>query len=280
MFIQNQNFGSPEQLQYNFQINGYVYPPHIHQFSELGYVISGELEVIINGRAMTAREGEFILIQPLHIHEYNSPSGCSAFICAFANSLFPELSTSDGKNIFRCSRGVEDYFITTIVNGELSGHPMPRESIESDAAHTESCFVDLSSPQMLMRIKSCFYAVFSEYELQNVSSDDKKRGDPMPDLLIWLSEHYTEPLKLADAAAYLGYSSNYLSHIIKRTSGMSFCEILGCLRIDCALKLLAKPHGRIIDLALDCGFQNERSFHRTFRRVTGKSPSEYLNGNI
>ncbi len=278
MFIQNQNFGSPEQLQYNFQMNGYVYPPHIHQFSELGYVISGELKVIINGRSMTAKEGEFILIQPLRIHEYNTPKGCRVFICAFANSLFPELSASDGKNIFKCGRSVEDYFKATIVNGELNGHPMPRDMIRADETRTDSCYIDLSSPQLLMRIKSCFYAVFSEYELQNDGADEKKRGNPMLDLLLWLNEHYTEPVKLMDAAACLGYSPNYLSHIIKRVSGMSFNDILGSLRIDHALKLLARPHARIIDVALDCGFSNERSFHRAFRRVTGKTPSEYLHG--
>ena len=31
----------------------------------------------------------------------------------------------------------------------------------------------------------------------------------------------------------------------------------------------------VIDIALECGYENERSFYRAFLRVTGMTPGEY-----
>jgi AraC family transcriptional regulator len=41
-----------------------------------------------------------------------------------------------------------------------------------------------------------------------------------------------------------------------------------------ALKLVEAPHTRLVDLALDCGFESQEAFTRAFRRTFGITPGE------
>ena len=47
------------------------------------------------------------------------------------------------------------------------------------------------------------------------------------------------------------------------------------LRIDEAKQLLRKPNAYIADVAYRCGFSDPKYFSRCFKKITGKSPSEY-----
>src|SRR5262245_28963788 len=47
------------------------------------------------------------------------------------------------------------------------------------------------------------------------------------------------------------------------------------LRVERGAFRLLLHDARLVDVALDCGFQNHETFIRAFRRVFGKTPSEY-----
>jgi AraC-like DNA-binding protein len=281
MFVQDKNFGPTDHLQYNFQLNRYDYPAHIHQFAEIGYVISGALDVIVNGQRQTANEGDFILIFPMQVHEYSTQNRCDAFISAIGNSLTPELISENsniiGKSaIFRCSDSVERYFCKTFIDGELNGIPMASAETQNQS-ETVSHFIDLRRPEMVCRIKSILYALIGEYLAGVTLVRDTVAHEAIAKVLLYMHEHYREDITLADVAAALGYSSNYLSHRIKKSCGMSFSVLLGSLRIERATRLLmSESKLRMIDIALECGFSNERSFHRTFKNITGLTPGEYI----
>lgn len=284
MFIQDKNFGPTDRLRYNFQIKCYDYPAHIHQYAEIGYVVSGSLDVIVNGSRETAKEGDFILIFPMQVHEYSTPEHCDALICAFGNSLTPEfLYGTDGMvgetAVFRCGASVERYFRSVFIDGELDGVPMEKPS-DPDKSDTVSHYVDLYPPESLFRVKSVLYALLDEY--LGVVKLTRRDGanEPLAKVLLYLNEHYTEDITLAEVASALGYSANYLSHRIKKASGMSFNVLLGNLRVEHAVRVMTGDgEKRMIDIALESGFSNERSFHRTFKSVTGFTPGEYLRKN-
>lgn len=284
MFVQNKNFGQSELLQFNYQLNGYDYPSHIHQFAEIGYVIDGGLDIIVNGQRVSAHAGDFIYIAPFHVHEYITPEYCDALICAFPNSLTPDFFTGfDGRSrasaLFCCRRGVEDYFRSVFIEGGLG--PVMNKLDRSVGNYTDTYYIPLGDPAMLFGIRSCFYAILGEF-MKNARPIGGADGtETLSRLLLWLEKHYAGPVRLTAAAAALGYSSNYLSHRIKKLSGMSFCELVSYLRVERAIGLLRENSSRrVIDVALDCGFANERGFHRAFRSVTGKTPGEYMRSQL
>jgi YesN/AraC family two-component response regulator len=92
---------------------------------------------------------------------------------------------------------------------------------------------------------------------------------------------YTEPeLTLAALAEKLDIHPNYLSQVINEKVGKSFYDYINALRVEEFKRLLEIPdNGKftMMSLAADCGFNSKSSFNKNFKKVTGQSPSEYLN---
>lgn len=57
--------------------------------------------------------------------------------------------------------------------------------------------------------------------------------------------------------------------------GTSFRDILDEVRFERAGALLSSPGNKIIDVALEVGYEDPSHFARAFRRMTGQSPREY-----
>ena len=81
------------------------------------------------------------------------------------------------------------------------------------------------------------------------------------------------PLKSVSDALFV--SPSYISKIFAQKLKYSFREYINSLRIHKAKALLADPNRRIVDVMMDCGFQNQSSFNRVFLEICGISPREY-----
>ena len=92
-------------------------------------------------------------------------------------------------------------------------------------------------------------------------------------VLMILERRFAEPdfsaQKLAVAAKL---SERYVNELLYE-AGASFTLRLNELRLRKAADLLARPEGRISDIAFDCGFNDLSYFNRCFRRRFGLTPS-------
>lgn len=266
MFVQSQNFGANDKLQFNFQLNSYNYPIHIHQFAEICYCINGEQDMTINGNKLTLCGGDFVFVSPMSIHGYQTPKQSNLVVMAFSAALIPEFPQKcDYLRNFR--KFDAQYFKYVFMENGLSTERFEEDGTED--ASTKSYYVDLSDASNLMRFKGAMYSLLSECTA--VVSGEDVDTDSLGKLLIWLGEHFTEDIDLSKAAYSLGYSKNYLSHRIKKFAGMSFPELLTNLRVERARELLQKGN-TVLDAALDSGFGSERNFYRAFKNVTGHTP--------
>jgi AraC-like DNA-binding protein len=87
-------------------------------------------------------------------------------------------------------------------------------------------------------------------------------------------------LSLSELASRLNTLPNYLSQVINDKEGKNFYDYINKLRIDEFKTLVSRPENRkytLLSLSFDCGFNSKSSFNKNFKKVTGQSPSEYLN---
>lgn len=91
----------------------------------------------------------------------------------------------------------------------------------------------------------------------------------------FIEEHQTEELALEDVAKAVNTSTFHFCKMFKRATGMTFTEYLALVRVGKAKKLLANPQMRISEVAFEAGFSSITHFNRTFRKLTGQSPTHF-----
>lgn len=83
-------------------------------------------------------------------------------------------------------------------------------------------------------------------------------------------------LRIGDVAAALGSNSTYVSACINGQYGSSFTDFVTEYRVNYACTLMrTRPGMKSAEVAMESGFSSERSFFRSFKAVTGLSPSEW-----
>ncbi|VUS83491.1 Right origin-binding protein [Klebsiella pasteurii] len=93
---------------------------------------------------------------------------------------------------------------------------------------------------------------------------------------LYIERHLDTPLSLETLSA-IAHSSPYHFHRqFSAYSGVPLYRYIQWLRLRRACWRLAfNPQEKIIDIALDAGFQNPESFSRAFRRAFAQSPSQF-----
>lgn len=91
-----------------------------------------------------------------------------------------------------------------------------------------------------------------------------------------LIDRYPEaPLTLDGMARDAGFSPYHFLRTFERLTGVTPHHYLVRARLRQAAIRLARYRGRILDLALDCGFGDVSNFNRAFRSEFGLSPRAY-----
>jgi len=80
------------------------------------------------------------------------------------------------------------------------------------------------------------------------------------------------------AAAALGVSEGFLSRAVQRDLGATFVEHRARTRVAHFLALVQRGRHNLLAAALDAGFGSYSQFYRTFSRVSGSRPRDYLRG--
>jgi len=83
--------------------------------------------------------------------------------------------------------------------------------------------------------------------------------------------------KIADE---LNLSKSHLSRLINTELDMSFPDLLNSLRVEEAKLYLTNPefaNYTLIAIGLEAGFNSKTTFNNTFKKITGKTPSEFKN---
>jgi AraC-like DNA-binding protein len=91
----------------------------------------------------------------------------------------------------------------------------------------------------------------------------------------FIEEHSAEELSLSKLAKAVNISSNHLSEKFKQVTGVNFVEYVARARFEKARDLLLDSNRRISEIAFAVGFQSLSQFNRVFKRLSGKSPTDF-----
>lgn len=95
-----------------------------------------------------------------------------------------------------------------------------------------------------------------------------------------LGSHYMDHISLQEEADKHHFSAAYLSRMVRKETGFSFISLLNSVRLTAAVQLMSDETVKIADIYSKTGFTDQKYFSQVFRRVFGKSPSEYRKENL
>jgi PAS domain S-box-containing protein len=112
------------------------------------------------------------------------------------------------------------------------------------------------------------------YDLRSPAAGDRHHAALQAAIEV-ARRRFADPLKVADLAAAAGVSTTQLERAMRRAVGMSPKQLLVRTRLDEAMNRLDDTELPIATIADDCGFYDQSSFTRQFRRAVGMTPGAY-----
>lgn len=110
-----------------------------------------------------------------------------------------------------------------------------------------------------------------------LSAADKQKINRYKQLISYIEIHYAEPVTLQQLADAVACNSQYLCRFFKEITGTSPIQYLISCRIEHACALLTDTTRPILEISMDCGFENVSYFIRKFKQQKGCTPKEYRN---
>lgn len=96
----------------------------------------------------------------------------------------------------------------------------------------------------------------------------------------YIDVHLNDTLSVQSIAEQFAFSPYYFHRLFTSIVGKSMIAYVRDRRIAYACKMLNETDQKVLDIALDLGFDSAQSFSRTFKAMTGMSPTEYRDRKI
>lgn len=107
-----------------------------------------------------------------------------------------------------------------------------------------------------------------------------KEYPPLEQAIEYIEKHLNESIGLREVSRETGYSYYHMTRLFASVLGESVSRYINRRRLYNASKQLIHTDRRVIDIALDCGFETPEAFSRAFKAAFGSSPVDYRKAGL
>lgn len=241
---------------------------HWHKRAEFVYIMDGQCLIRVGKQQRLCEPGDLAVIRSGEIHSLTDFH--LAYIYTFDPSMFSHfLPESRFPKSFISAEEQKKAGL----DGEIARlfHEIHREKMAEEP---------LCDPIMRADVLRLYSLLIRHFE-DDSARDEKSlaRRQQFQEALEFIADHYAEHITLADVAEIMNYTPSYVSTLFVSCAGVNFKTYLDNFRVKKAADLLCSTQQTITDIAIQCGYDNVRTFNNAFRRVTGQSPSQLRKNN-
>ena len=237
-------------------------PEHSHEFMECSYVVCGQVEHLVSGFSHRQAPGTFSVIPPGTAHELLAEPNALCFTVKIRNEVFASLRSPDIPAFsvpiaFFCR---EDAFVRHFLLSMW-------EQQERNAVYADEMIGTLLDGLLM-------------YLLQNFQDEKAYLGinsltdSKMAQIAVYMFENY-RTVTLHSLAKEFHFNESYLSHLIRRETGITFTEALRAFRLARARELLLATSNRLDDICEEIGYHDSTQFIKHFKARYGVTPARF-----
>lgn len=254
---------------------------HKHKFIEMSYIYSGEIKEVVNGKPITLKKGDLIILDTNVIHSVDMTGSNDIMLNFlinkeyFNNSFFNQL---DSENI------MADFLLHALYESHKYNTYLIFNTEENEFIHNIICklALELIAPNLNSTAitESCLIILFSEL-LRIYEAQEKTKYNNLPkqtklsiDIANYISTNY-DTITLTSAAEYFHFTPNYFSNIVKKYTGKNFKDLILDEKLKKSSYLLRNTNLTIDEIMEQVGISNLQFFYKKFKECYGVTPHKY-----
>lgn len=243
------------------------YPQHFNTAIEFEYVLSGCEEVTVDGKKELLDSGGVSIAFPYQAHGYRKVEEGNKFFFIAPSSILElpgkNLSHALPETPFYHYIGSDREFFEAL----LSPLILTAKEYGMMTADSREYYTEIIRAVILFHLEHTGYKEIIE---QPLGTQLFQR------IMMYLDAHYDDcDFSTEKAAREIGVSAQYLSLLVRRSTGYTLTEHLRNLRIAKARRLLRRTNMSVSEIALESGFSSIRTFNRVFAETIGKTPRDF-----
>ena len=237
-----------------YQFETMQFPLHLHNHIEIAICTEGKIHVSCNNQDRILHPGDFMIAFSNNVHEYYDDEIGTGIMLIFNPGISGKMKQK-----------LAEEGLGNFANSFDVIAPM-RELINSNTSNPP----DFKSYGYLHLIMG-----FVLDALPAEESASKIDTDLFTQALNYISSNYNQPLSLDFLSKKLGVNPQHLSRVFSAKIPGGYHKYLQRLRIEHAKQLLATTNYSMYEILQEAGFSDQCTFNRTFKKLTGQTPTEF-----
>lgn len=242
---------------------------HAHDFLELYYFLDGSVTYYIEDQVYDLCPGDLLIIPAGKMHRpviANEHAAYERMVLWITPQYLQSIDSPAGdlqKNLRKVGehgycvpfRGDETVFVTALLKKLLY--------MQKNDTDPKFC---------AGAVELYLWTIFRSYGV--IDTTHRNETQVIPQVIRYITEHFSEPLTLEDIAAEFFVSKSYLNRHFKAYTNSTVYAYIMALRLTHARRMLREGIPAV-EAGRECGFSDYSTFYKAFKTQTGLSPQQF-----
>lgn len=264
--------------------DGFSIQRHWHKGVEMLKVLEGSYTIELNLENVVLKEGDFCIINSEELHQIKGNEKTSRHEVIIFQPKILEFSYEDEfqeslSGPFAATRNSIVHVVCPETKGYGKIQAIYDRIVVIGMEREEGWYLDAKIGLFeIMRMFQKYGLMVSSKNVQGTM--EKEKIARYKRIISYIEENYIKKVTLEELAEAAQCNPQYLCHFFKEIAGVPPVQYLIRYRIEKAQEFLENSTKTVLEISLDCGFENVSYFIRQFKKAVGMTPREYRKNNI
>ena len=246
------------------------YPIHWHEDMEIIFVLNGRIKITEGHKEYVLNEDDIILINSNVMHSSEYIEQNTTLVMQIDTMFFNNYIDNFSEIIFDCNT--------------LSGDGKDKQRFDDIrntlarimmVVHKKDGAYVVKAQELIFKLIGLLISNFQVVENKPLFVKPKKPNQRLKRVVQYINEHYMEDISLQTIAGIEDLSPQYISKTFKEGMGISFIKYLTSVRLKKSMEGLIYTNNNVLDIAIEYGFPNSKSYYKAFKEAFSMTPSDY-----
>lgn len=247
---------------------------HHHDFYELYFFLSGEVDYHIEGRIYRLKSGDIALINPTELHQARILDDADEYerIVLWIDKRYLHALSSEETHLADCFDALDKTSVLSPDPGlrqEVQGLLLRLLALANDDSFGRDLLARACITELLVRIRRSWLT--GKKDMDGLTEKSRL----IDGIIAYMEAHLAEPILLDALSGHFYLSKYHLSREFRKYAGVSIHRYLVLKRLIAAKELILADEPVPV-ICRTCGFGEESTFYRSFRNEYGVTPKQFL----